>query len=86
MTDEPESLPQLTDFVRIFLEDGSYADARLIGPWEAFVFQLITNDCVITSTVWINRSSITKMIKMQATTLPETVDNIVAFPEPKGSA
>lgn len=79
--------PEKTYFIRIFISDGSYADARLVGTWEAFVHQLLTNDCVITSSVWINRVSIVKMVLLEA--LPDmavTGDNVLEFTKPKGTA
>jgi hypothetical protein len=88
MTDTLDSglAPEKIFFVRIFVSDGSYADARLIGTWEAFLHQLMTNGCVITSTVWINRQSVVKMVVMEA--LPEAPvgDNIIEFIKPQGSA
>lgn len=79
MTDEPP-----IEFVRIFISDGSYADARLVGPWEAFVHQLITHGCVVTSDTWINRSAIVKMLKMQA--LSGGPESELVLMDAKGSA
>jgi hypothetical protein len=73
-------------FVRIFISDGSYADAKLIGTWDAFVHQLVTHGCVITSNIWINRVSITKMVLMTTVDANFDAPNVIAFPEPKGSA
>ena len=69
-------------FVRIFIDDGTYADAKLVGPWSAFVHQLVTNSAVISDTIFINRSAITKCVLMTAVE-GEPEDNLV-FLEPKG--
>lgn len=87
---EPEiAQAETIEFVRVFITDGTYADARLPpagNAWEAFIHQIVTNGCVITNDTFVNRSSIVKMLRMRAVGVPETMGNLIAFPETKGSA
>jgi len=78
--------PEKTYFVRVFIVDGTYADATLTTSWEAFVHQLIAHGCVITSSVWVHRDSINKMVLMEMLPGVAVGDNVVAFPEPQGRA
>ncbi len=73
---------------RVWLEDGTYADAVLTTPWEGFVNQLVTHACVITGDMFVNRSSITKVVRMRVDPAVDItgVANVVAFPDPQGSA
>ncbi len=72
-------------FVRVFLSDNSTFDAKLTTPWEIFVHQFVTTGMVITSTVLATKPFIVKMVVLDA---PVGFDapNVLAFPEPKGSA
>lgn len=79
----------MTEKVRITLINGTTVDADLTVPWEAFVYQLLANACIITSDAFINRASIAAIVRFD----PENprqdgaaTATILDFPAPKGTA
>lgn len=75
------------DHVRIFMVDQTSFDAVLTVPWEVLCNMLLTHGCLVTSTAFINRQSIVRMVRFNpAITEIGPPAQIIDFPTPKGTA
>ena len=72
---------------RVFMSDGTCVDIMIGQTWNTFVQDYIKHGCIIAQNCLIERGNVDRMMKLyqQGEPVPSH-DNVIPFPETKGSA
>ena len=72
---------------RVFLIDGTNYDCILGAPWAVFLHEYITNGCIMTGEILIEREGVMKIVRLlPPTATPVTNGSNILTLIPKGSA